>query len=137
MVYNKWSIRVCFSLLVFGVSILLASCQSATDGAADVKSLRGGETRPTLSPFYFTGKAAKAYTAAKEIPEVLDSLYCYCDCKKNFGHKSLLTCHVDQHSKYCGVCMDEAVMAYDMHKQGKGTLEIRRAVDKRFSRHSM
>jgi hypothetical protein len=136
MVKDKRTARICLVLLVFGVSILLTSCQSATEEIVDVKSLRGGETRPTLSPAYFTGKAAYAYTAAKEIPEVLDSLYCYCECKKNFGHKSLLSCFVDQHGKYCSICMDEAIMAYQMHKQGKSIPEIRKTIDKRFSRHS-
>jgi hypothetical protein len=140
MAYNKWMLSVCSALLVTGTLILLASCQSTTEDTyeiVNVNSFRGGETRPTLSPAYFTGKAAKAYMAAREIPEVLDSLYCYCDCEKNFGHKSLLSCYVDQHAKYCSVCIDEALMAYEMHKEGKSTLEIRRQVDKRFSRHAM
>ncbi len=56
------------------------------------------EQRPTLSPRFFRGKAAEAYQVAQEIPKVLDQLYCYCRCKENFGHKSLLTCYVDKHA---------------------------------------
>ena len=134
---NRWKTRILSTLMVLGAAILLASCYDSADNAVDAKSLRGGETRATLSPAYFTGKAAMSYKAAREIPEVIDSLYCYCDCEKNFGHKSLLSCHVDQHSKYCNICMDEAIMAYRMHKQGKSILEIRKAVDKSYSRHSM
>ncbi|MBI5892917.1 MAG: hypothetical protein HZB79_04590 [Deltaproteobacteria bacterium] len=100
---------------------------------ADIASLRGGETRSTLSPANFTGKTAKAYQIAKEIPEILDSLYCYCRCKENYGHKSLLTCYVDDHSAHCDVCMDEAIIAYDMFKQGKDILSIRRFIDKKYS----
>jgi hypothetical protein len=134
---NRWKTRILSTLMVLGAAILLASCSDSADNAVDAKSLRGGETRATLSPAYFTGKAAMAYKAAREIPEVIDSLYCYCDCEKNFGHKSLLSCHVDQHSKYCNICMDEAIMAYRMHKQGKSILEIRKAVDKSYSRHPL
>ena len=56
------------------------------------------ETRPTLSPAMFTGEVAETYQVAQEIPEVLDQLYCYCKCRENFGHKSLLTCYVDRHA---------------------------------------
>ncbi|MBI3015438.1 MAG: hypothetical protein HYY65_10340 [Candidatus Tectomicrobia bacterium] len=56
------------------------------------------ETRPTLSPAMFTGEVAATYQVAQEIPEVLDQLYCYCKCRENFGHKSLLTCYVDRHA---------------------------------------
>ncbi|MFQ5585580.1 MAG: CYCXC family (seleno)protein [Thermodesulfobacteriota bacterium] len=98
-----------------------------------IAELRGGETRETMSPAHFTGRVAKAYRAAREIPEVLDSLYCYCECKKHFGHKSLLSCYVDMHGAYCDVCIDEAIMAYDMHQSGKDILSIRRAIDKRFA----
>lgn len=99
----------------------------------DPAALRGGETRNTLSPTLFTGPEARAYQIAKEIPEVLDSLYCYCDCEKHFGHKSLLTCYVDEHAKHCDICMDEAFMAYELHKQGMDVIAIRKAVDQKFS----
>lgn len=56
------------------------------------------ETRPTLSPTLFTGKIAQAYQAAREIPQVLDQLYCYCQCQESHGHKSLLSCYVDNHA---------------------------------------
>lgn len=56
------------------------------------------ETRPTLSPALFTGEVASAYQVARDIPEVLDQLYCYCQCEENFGHKSLLSCYVDRHA---------------------------------------
>ena len=117
------------SLLAF--VFILSGCSSGED--IDPKTLRGGETRATLSPAYFTGSSAKAYLAAREIPEVLDSLHCYCECKKHLGHKSLLTCFVDQHGLHCDTCINEAVMAHEMHKKGKSILEIRRAVDKEFS----
>jgi hypothetical protein len=56
------------------------------------------ENRPTLSPTRFSGKIRIAYEIAREIPEVLDQLYCYCRCRENFGHKNLLSCYVDTHA---------------------------------------
>ncbi len=125
------------SVILLAGAVFLVSCQKGareSTTVTDVSQLMGGETRPTLSPEYFTGKVAKAYRIAKEIPQVLDSLYCYCDCKENFNHKSLLTCYVDEHASRCDICMDEAIMAYKLYKEGKDVLAIRKAVDSRFSR---
>jgi len=55
------------------------------------------ETRPTLGP-RFVGKAARAHQVAREIPAVLDQLYCYCGCDQHLGHKSLLSCYTDGHA---------------------------------------
>jgi hypothetical protein len=56
------------------------------------------EVRPTLSPAKFVGKAARAHEVARRIPGVLDHLYCYCECDKHKGHKSLLSCYTDGHA---------------------------------------
>ena len=56
------------------------------------------ETKPTLDPQLFVGKARLAHQVAREIPDVLDRLYCYCECDKHVGHKSLLSCYTDGHA---------------------------------------
>jgi hypothetical protein len=56
------------------------------------------ETRPTLDPARFVGKAAVTHRIARDIPDVLDQLYCYCECDKSIGHKSLLSCYTDGHA---------------------------------------
>lgn len=56
------------------------------------------ETRPTLDPSRFVGKARLAHQIARDIPDVLDGLYCYCGCDKTSGHKSLLSCYTDGHA---------------------------------------
>jgi hypothetical protein len=56
------------------------------------------ETRQTLDPALFVGKAALAHRVAREIPDTLDQLYCYCACDKHLGHKSLLSCYTDGHA---------------------------------------
>ena len=55
------------------------------------------ETRATLDPARFTGTAAQAYRVAREIPDVLDQLQCYCACGGQYGHVSLLSCYTDGH----------------------------------------
>lgn len=56
------------------------------------------EKRPTLSPALYTGTVQSAYQIARDIPEVLDQLYCYCRCQENFNHLNLLTCYTDNHA---------------------------------------
>jgi len=89
------------------------------------------ETNPVLPAANFSGRVAKTYQYAAEIPKVLDSLYCYCKCSENpnFKHKTLLTCYTNEHATKCDICMHEAEMAYDMTKEGKSPKEIRAAVD--------
>lgn len=127
---------IALSLIGFGGGYLLSSYLGgrSEDTVKDVSTLRGGETRPTLPPMKFTGKTASTYEIAREIPDILDSLYCYCDCKKHFSHKSLLTCYVDEHAAFCDVCQDEAIRAYELFKQGKDILFIRKAIDREFGR---
>jgi hypothetical protein len=67
------------------------------DGAFTSQRVPGGERRATLDPTLFTGSVARAYQVAREIPEVLDKLYCHCQCIENSGHFSNLSCFVDRH----------------------------------------
>ena len=86
------------------------------------------ETRPTLDPRLFARNpyVANTYKIAKEIPRVLDKLFCYCYCETNprFKHKSLLSCYTDNHASQCGICMNEAVVAMKMTKEGKTPAQI-------------
>lgn len=76
---------------------------------------------------------AEIYAMAKQIPQVLDGLYCHCDCSKHSGHRSLLTCFESDHGAGCDVCLEEAVLAYRMHSEGRSLDEIRTAIDARFA----
>ncbi len=74
-------------------------------------------------------EVAEVYRMAAEIPDVLDGLYCYCDCHHNFGHRSLLDCFQSDHGGNCDVCMNEVRIAYRMHKEGKTLQQIRQVID--------
>ncbi len=103
--------------------------------ANDLPRLRGGETRPILNGRYFKGRTGEAYRAAAEIPDLLDQLYCYCDCEISSGHKSLRTCFVDLHGANCGICQKQALMAWRLNKKGLSVLEIRNEVDRTFKNY--
>jgi hypothetical protein len=86
------------ALLFLGVT--LEGAQSNLPVQKD-ESLRKGEARATLDPNMFKDpQVREAYTIAKEIPWVLDSIYCFCKCEESpaFKHKSLLSCYVDNHA---------------------------------------
>ena len=70
----------------------------ALTSATAVPVVARRETRPTLDPARFVGKAARTHQIAREIPDTLDQLYCYCECDKHAGHKSLLSCYTDGHA---------------------------------------
>ncbi len=107
--------------------------QKAVD-SADPALLRGGENRPTLSPAQFTGNVARAYNVAKGNRELLDSMYCYCNCKISIGHKSLLSCYADKHAVNCGICQDQAFFALSQLQSGMDVISIRKAMDAKFWR---
>ena len=108
--------------------------QDIAVASTDIAAIRGGETKPTLTPVLFTGKTAQAYHIAKKNRDLLDSIYCFCNCKKNNGHKSLLSCYVDKHAANCGICQDQTFYANSRYQKGDNIVSIRNAVDKKFWR---
>jgi hypothetical protein len=74
-------------------------------------------------------KAREAYRAARACPEVLDGLYCHCDCAARDGLRSLLSCFEGEMPLHCGICQGEAKLAAKLAKRGKSLTAIRAAVD--------
>ena len=126
--------RTAGQLFVLLVLTLVLTLAGAGCSEPDYPGAFGGEKRATMSPGHFIGKTGRAYRSAKENPDLLDKIYCYCKCQDNRGHKSLLTCFVDRHGSQCGVCMDEALMASDLRKKGYGDEEIVEKVNAKFSK---
>jgi len=88
------------AVAVMFIGVITEGAQNNRAGKYD-QSLRKGEVRSTLNPDMFSEpNIRRAYQAAKEIPWVLDSIYCYCQCAESpvFRHKSLLSCYVDKHA---------------------------------------
>jgi len=50
----------------------------------------------TLDPDLLKGRAKRAYQIAREIPEILVQMPCFCECEA-FGHENLLDCFIDEH----------------------------------------
>ena len=89
---------------------------------------------PTLQPEQFTGPTRDAYRVVKEIPETIAQLPCYCYCDSSIGHKSLHSCFEDTHASQCTVCVNEALIAYNLQKSGMDPAKIREHIVKQYSR---
>jgi len=95
------------AVLTFASSLALAHGEHSevagqeTDPKA-FKALKERLTDPetglpkTLDPSLFKGKAKQAYKIAREIPQVLAQMPCFCECEA-FGHENLLDCFIDHH----------------------------------------
>ena len=96
----------------------------------------GARIVPTMSPSYFAKdpRAQAAYQAAKDIPEVLAELPCFCGCMSQFGHESNLFCFRDEHGSGCTICEDIALDARDMHRKGLSVEQIEETIRQRYSR---
>ncbi len=90
-----------FLVLILVTILFAAANDTFAQKPMKDESLRRGETRATFNPDMFSDpRIKKTYQVAKEIPWVLDSIYCYCMCEESpvFKHKSLLSCYVDNHA---------------------------------------
>ena len=73
-----------------------------TDDAKAFKVLKAKMADPktglpkTLDPNLIKGEDREGYQVAKEIPEILVQLPCFCGCEA-VGHENLLDCFVDEH----------------------------------------
>ena len=92
-------------------------------------------TRPaTLNPASFDEPETKsAYQAAKDVPEVLEYMPCYCGCFGSAGHRNNLDCFKDNHGVSCSLCRAIAIEAQRQTKLGTPVAQIKRIVDERWS----
>ena len=74
----------------------------------------------------------EAYEAARRVPQVLDGVYCHCNCSKFLSHRSLLTCFESDHGSRCDICMGEAMLASRLAAGGNSLQQIRKAIDAQF-----
>jgi hypothetical protein len=133
------------SLIV--AAVLLIGCSSAdTPGdAAQTPAVQAPAAQATpstqapsdaakvnkvLDPMGFDDPRVRAaYEAAKQYAHVLEEIYCYCRCKENIGHRALVECFETDHASNCDVCINEAVIAAKMTKEGRTPKEIQKAID--------
>jgi hypothetical protein len=83
-----------------------------------------------------------AYEFAARHPDVLRHVPCFCGCERN-GHGNNEDCFIaareadgkpkwNPHGIGCGICIDVANQAMQMHKAGATVVEIRKAIDAKY-----
>jgi hypothetical protein len=83
-----------------------------------------------------------AYEFAARHPDVLKHVPCFCGCERN-GHGNNEDCFVAKRSKDgapewnphgigCGICIDVALAAMNLHASGTPLADIRRAIDQKY-----
>ena len=88
-----------------------------------------GQNKVLDAAGFTDARVRDAYVTAKKYAHVLESIYCYCHCKENLGHRALVECFESDHASHCDVCMNEAMIAARMTEQGKTPKEIQKAID--------
>ena len=128
-----------FSLCLIGLAAVSTSGQmqgSFTDvpayNAAPPPSSK--KLNPILAGMQLTGPTfhhpaqIASYKAAARNSKVLYQLPCYCYCDRGHGHNSLRSCFESEHGANCTTCMQEALLADQLTKQGKTAKQIREAI---------
>jgi len=127
-------------------NLILGAIAIAIMAAIAWTSLRGTSDETTqetvaiksasvLSPSLFTDeKTRAAYQVAKDIPEVLEQLPCFCGCMTSFGHQNNLFCFKDRHGDGCTMCQDIALEARKLHDQGMSITQIQNSIKTRYAR---
>ena len=75
----------------------------------------------------------KVFDMVREIPQVVDGIYCHCGCAELDGSYSLLTCYEGGGMAQARqICQGEGRMAYRLHREGRTLDQIRAAIDDRY-----
>ncbi len=98
--------------------------------ANTLPALPRSERPPTLDPALFTGQVAEGYRVAREHPELLEQMPCYCGCYGTHGHQNNLDCFRDRHGETCPMCLAIALRAERLAKDGYSAAEIKKKIDR-------
>ena len=130
---NKQNVILGIVAIVVMALIAWVSLRGTGESTNDTAALKSADV---LSPTLFSDeKTRAAYQVAKEIPEVLEQLPCFCGCMTSFGHKNNLFCFKDQHGSGCTICQDIALDARKMHDQGMPIAQIQDNIKAKYSRY--
>ena len=122
-------------LTLGGIGFLALIVWAFISGAGEKFTSSGARIVATMSPSYFSrdARARAAYQVAKDIPEVLAELPCFCGCMSAYGHENNLFCFRDEHGSGCSVCEDIALDARDMHNKGMSIDRIKEATREKYA----
>lgn len=130
--------------LALGTVVVAAACAGEPDSAADESiAMKPVELLPYQVRQAPTA-VRQAYQFAAANPAILKQVPCYCGCG-GIGHTSIHSCYVsvdragepmqyDGHALGCSICVDIALDALRLTKQGMTPDLIRAYVDRNYSK---
>jgi Protein of unknown function with PCYCGC motif len=128
--------NVILGIVAIAAMSLIAWVSLHGTGESTDNSSATAKSADVLSPTLFSDERTRsAYQAAKDIPEVLEQLPCFCGCMTSFGHKNNLFCFKDQHGSGCTICQDIALDARKMHDQGMPIAQIQDNIKAKYARY--
>ncbi|HEU0051739.1 MAG TPA: hypothetical protein VFQ39_01135, partial [Longimicrobium sp.] len=94
------------ALLAAAAALLIPLTARAQRGGVKHPDPRPGVTADHVLPADQVPESAKeAYDAARAAPELLDGIYCHCDCASRHDNlRSLLSCFETTMPLSCGIC---------------------------------
>lgn len=136
--YGRWLLGIGGGVVALAIAgVLLLPDDRPRDGQAPVVRPSGrSDASHVLDPGRFRDpRQQQAYGIARQIPAVLNQLYCWCGCKENprFRHRSVLECYESEHASQCDICIGEAEIAHWALSQGTTDIRtIQEHIDLRF-----
>ena len=131
---NKQNLALGIAAIAIMAGIAWVSLRGPSEPADESALL--AKSADVLSPTLFNDeKTRAAYQVAKDIPEVLEQLPCFCGCMTSFGHKNNLFCFKDQHGSGCTICQDIALDARKMHDEGKSIAQIQDNIKAKYAKY--
>jgi hypothetical protein len=124
---TRWMI----TLAAIGILLIAGAGAWHLRAAADASG-EGASGSLTQDPGLYQGDTRQAYIVARDHPELLAQLDCYCGCEQHEGHKNLLDCFRTNHGAGCDICVGEAVTAGQMLSQGTPVDQIHEALRARY-----
>jgi uncharacterized protein with PCYCGC motif len=127
-------VRWMIAAVAIGLLVIVGFGAWQMRAAADANG-GGASASLTQDPELYRGDIRQAYIVARDHPELLAQLDCYCGCEQHEGHKNLLDCFRTNHGASCDICVGEAVTAGQMLTQDTPVDQIRDALRARFGHH--
>lgn len=122
------------ALLLISWSAFFSTTGTQAGPAVQAPVKEASERREVLDPGQYAGQVKAGYEAARQIPDIVDKLFCYCGCDLTDCHGSLLDCFTSDHGVDCHVCQEEAIIALRLHKKGKPLAYIQKKIDKKYEK---
>ncbi len=122
-------------LVLGSAGVLAVAAWFFMAGTGEQLTASGAKLVHTMDPSYFSKepKAQAAYQAAKDMPEVLAELPCFCGCMTGLGHESILFGFRDATVSGCTFGEEVALEARDLHQKGFSIDRIKELVREHFS----